>query len=121
MAINKIIDWILKILGIIGTFILGFFILDKVNIGKIKKTLSFDKVPGHKGKVKIINKDGRYKIKDLPKDPETGKKIKIDEIVTIGIPDKAYDNKDDNKKEMYNVEIKHNITDRRVKPSIPPG
>ncbi len=108
---NHFIGWVLNVLTIIGSFILGFFVIDRIgNIGKNKDTLFFRKVPGHKGKVQVFDPKGKNKIIKLPKDPKTKKQIKIEQIETIGISKKAYENK----KETYNVEIKHNITNRRV-------
>lgn len=103
--IKDVIDLIVYVGFIIGTFIVAFFIGKKIKyIGQPKTNTLFEKVPGHKDMVAVFDDTGNKHIYKLPKHPETKKQIVIDDVKSAGISKEE--------KEEYSVEIKHNPTNR---------
>ena len=86
-------------LGSIFLFI--FAAKDYHNKKKIKK-INWQKIPGKKNQVKVLNKEGKWEIVNLPK--IEGKQLTVDEIEHIGITEKEGE---------YAARIKHEIKNRR--------
>lgn len=90
------------LIGSILVFLfVGVKLLQFAKIGKVKKKKNFRIIDDTT--ITLVDKKGNHmKAVKLPKDPETGKQIKSEDVTAAGA----------GKGGIVNIEIKHNITNR---------
>ena len=92
---------ILKFLAVIGGIILIVVGAKKISqIGKVKYKKKWKPITGSDTHIMIHNDTGTSEVVPLPINPETGKPVKLKEIVQVGLPEK-YDTE-----EVINFELK---------------
>lgn len=101
-------NWLKNLLKILGGCIIILCVARKVaQIGEVKYEKKWEPIAGSKTKVLVKDDNGNQQVVELPKNPETGKQITVDEIKQVGLP-KNYD-----KEERLNVTITSNPTINR--------
>lgn len=100
-VIKKILNWLKNILAIVGSLFLGYTLLVKLSKidNSITKSDPFKPVKNDKTKIKVKDKNGKWKVVQLPD------KVTSDKVVAVQYPE--------NKKEKIDVKILHNTIDRR--------
>lgn len=101
---KTMIKWVKNILAIVGGILLAVFAIKKsAELKKqIQQTSNFRKLKGSKTKIQVMNKDGKWRVVDLPK-KENGERIKFDEIQYVGWTEGGKGNAE--------ISIKHSIID----------
>jgi hypothetical protein len=101
---SKYIRWILKAAVAIFAFWLGYRSKSKMGFADNQKR-GFQPVPGSKTKIITTDQNGKTVVVESPKDPDTGRQYRNDEIQAVGISKTTGEVK---------VEILHDRVDRRA-------
>ncbi len=108
--VKQFFEWILKnikpILLIVGSLFVVMTLKRVTAIfGEVKEERNWEPVPGDKTKVFLWDKYNNKVVVKLPIHPKTGKQIKSNEVVSVGLSTE--------KEEGLNVEIMHTPVNRR--------